>query len=373
MKIKLICLPFFLFSSGFLTGQDTTYQPPTNLRNASDNLPNQVDLIWTPPSGWGPSAVDRWYDYDEGIYGGDAFGSCPGCPVEIAIRWDSAHFDFYNSVYISKIRYVLREAALDHALRVYQVSDDIFDTLLNYPLEENLVFYAFDTLEFDPIPIDISKELWVSLWISDLGPGFPMAVTWSPDVVDGYSNMIKIYNQGYWETFKDVGYDCSWNMGAFLETPNDSVIYPVFNLYRALDDMPFEKIHEGNLYDSIFHNNIQDLDANSVRYYVTCVYKDGESLPSDTLHISLVTTPEVFQNNNIKIYPNPASDQVTIESGYEKIKSISVINCKGDMVMEQLANSGRVELDLSNIAGSFYFLRIISDKGVYTSKLLIVK
>jgi hypothetical protein len=358
-----------------LTGQDkATFDSPVNLRNGSDNLPNQVDLIWTPPEGWVPSPVDRWYDYDQGIYGGDAFGSCPGCPVEIAIRWDSLYFDFYDSVYISKIRYVLREAPLDHALRVYQVSENVFDTLLHYPLDENLIYFRFDTLGFDPIPVDISKELWVSLWISDLGPGFPMAVTWIPDVANGYSNLIKIYNQGTWETFLDEFYwDCSWNMGAFLETPNDSVIYPVFNLYRALDDQPFEKIHEGNLYDTIFHNNIQDLEANTVRYFVTCIYEDGESEPSDTLNISLVNTPEIVQKNNIKVFPNPAVNKMTIESGEGKIISVSLINNEGSEVFYKIVDDERITLDISQISSSFYVLKTITTKGIFTSKILILK
>jgi hypothetical protein len=375
MKRFSLSLSAFLLLCFSLTGQNKwEYDSPANLRNASDNLPNQVDLIWTPPSGWVTSPVDRWYDYDLGIYGDDAFGSCPGCPVEIAIRWDSSYFDFYDSLYISKIRYVLREAPLDHALKIYQVSDDIFDTLLDYPLQENLVYYMFDTLEFDPIPLDISKELWVSLWISDLGPGFPMAVTWSPDAVDGFSNMIKIYNQGYWETFIDAsGYDCSWNMGAFLETPHDSVIYPVFNLYRALDDEPFEKIHEGNLYDTIFHNYIEDLDAYILRYYVTCVYENGESEPSDTLNISLVNTYEILQKNNIKVFPNPAVNKMTVESGEGKIISVSLVNNEGAEVFYKNIDDERITLDISQISSSFYVLKTITTRGIFTSKLLILK
>ena len=201
-----------------------------------------------------------------------------------------------------------------------------------------------------------------------------MAVTWIPDVVNGYSNLIKIYNQGTWETFLDEFYwGCSWNMGVFLETPNDSVIYPVFNLYRAIDEMPFEKIHEGNLFDTVFHNYTQDLDANIVRYYVTCVYEDGESEPSDTLTISLVNTPEIVQNNKIKVFPNPAKDRVSIESAKEKIKSLSLINSKGEVIIEQLYDSEKIEIDVSNLTGSFYIVRMITDDGVFTSKLLILK
>jgi hypothetical protein len=375
MKLFSLSLSALLLLCFSLTGQDKTdYQPPTNVHNGSDNLPNQVDLIWTPPSGWIPSPVDRWYDYDRGIYGGNAIGSCPGCPVEVAIRWEANHFELYDSLYISKIRYVIRESALDHALRVYQVENELFDTLLNYPLEEDLVYYVFDTMEFAPIPLDISKELWVGLWVSDLGPGFPLAVGNSP-VINGYGNMVKIYDYGYWQTLMELNpdFDWPWNIGAYLETPNDSIIYPVFNVYRAIDDQPFEKIHEGYCFDTVYHDYINNLEPDKLHYYVTCVYEDGESMPSDTLHVSLVNTPEIVQHNKIKVFPNPATDRVMIESGNGKIKSLSLINNEGEEILNKITDSERVELDISKIPGSFYILKTITSDGVFTSKLLIVK
>lgn len=374
MKCFIISLSALCLFNFTLFAQDTTYQSPSNVRNGSDHLPNQVDLMWTPPSGWIPSPVDRWYDYDRGIYGGDAIGSCPGCPVEVAIRWDANHFNLYDSLYISKIRCVLRESALDHALRVYQKEGEIFDTLLNYPLEENLVYYVFDTMEFAPILLDISKELWVGLWVSDLGPGYPLAVGNSP-VIDGYGNMIKIYYYGYWQTLTEINPDFRWpwNLGAYLETPNDSIIYPVFNVYRAIDNLPYERIHEGHLFDTIYHDYIHDLGPCYLYYYVTCVYEDGESMPSDTLHISLVNTPEIIQNNKIKVFPNPASDHVSIESARGKINSISLIDSHGNAVMEEIVGDERIDLDISHLNSSIYIIKVITKEGFFTSKLLVVK
>jgi hypothetical protein len=318
MKLFIISLPALLFLCLSLTGQDKSeFDPPKNVRNASDFLPNLVDLMWTPPEGWVPSPVDRWYYYDRGIYGGNAIGSCPGCPVEVAIRWDAFNFNYYDELYVSKIRYVLKEPALDYALRVYQVEDNIFDTSLNFPLQGDLVYNRFDTMSFMPIPVDVSKELWVGLWVSDMGPGYPLAVGNSP-VNDGYANMIKIYNYGYWTT-------------------------------------------------------LTELNPSLLDYYVTCIYQGGESEPSDTLHISIVNTLEIFQHNKIDIFPNPASDRVTIESGNEKIRSLSLINNEGDIVLKMTTDSKRVDLDISGVASSFYILKILTNEGAFTSKLLIVR
>jgi hypothetical protein len=39
---------------------------------------------------WAPSAVDRWYDWDKGIWDGNSLGSCVDCAAEAAPRWDAA-------------------------------------------------------------------------------------------------------------------------------------------------------------------------------------------------------------------------------------------------------------------------------------------
>jgi hypothetical protein len=357
-----------------LSSQDTTYKPPSNLRYSSEHFPWQVDLKWTPPAGWIHSAVDMWYDYDHGIYGGNAIGSCPGCPVEAAIRWDANYFNWYDTVYISKIRYVLREPDIDYALRIYEVMEDSFDTLLNYPLLENLVYEQFDTLSFNPILINTSEELWVSMWISSLGPGYPLAVGRAPAII-GYSNMIKLNPAGEWETLTDVNPDLDYplNIGAYLETPNDTTIYPLFNIYRAIDDGPFEKITAEPCLDSIYFDNIgYDLDPSHLYYYITCVYADGESEPSDILDVSFVNIPE-SKESAFKIFPNPATDHVSLESVKGKIKSLSLIDSYGRLVMEKIVGDKRIDLDISSLNGSIYIIKIITEEGMYTSKLMVVR
>jgi hypothetical protein len=371
MKRFIFSLPALIFICFSLSGQvKSEFSPPTNIRNLTNLLPYQADLIWTPPPGWVRSPVDRWFDYDRGIYGGNGIGSCPGCPVEIAIRWDSNYFSDYSSIYLTKIRFVLNEAALDHALRVYQVQNTYWDTLFNYPLENNLVYHRFDTLEFSPISVDISKELWVGLWVSDMWPGYPLAVG-LPPVIDGYGNLIKF---GNWETLMDINPELEypWNIGAYFITSDDEVNYPVFNVYRSVNEQPFEKIHEGNFYDTVYHDFLGSISPDFIQYYVTSVYEDGESEPSDTLTYSFVTNPEIPRPDNIKVSPNPAKDRVSINSGNGKIKSLSLINTKGEVVLEKFFNTEKVQLNLSAIPSSFYILKVITEDGVFTSKLLIV-
>jgi hypothetical protein len=287
MKRIIFVLPVILLTLQSLAQLKQEIFPPTNLRNGSDYLPAHVDLIWTPPTDWQPSRVDRWFEYDRGIYTGDALGSCGGCPAEVAIRWDSNYFSNYYTVYLTKIRYVLTESTLDYALRVFQYANGVFDTLFDYQLQNNLEYFQFDTLEFSPITIDKSKELWVDLWVSDL-EGYPLATGVGPyPLLEGYGNLIKLNPSGSWQRLTEINPDLkySWQLGAYIETSYDIVSYPVFHVFRSIDEQPFEKIHAGDIYDTIYHDDISEPAEFVIKYFVKSVDEEGASVSSDTLAI----------------------------------------------------------------------------------------
>ena len=377
MKRLIVSLSVLCIFSLALTGQDTTYQPPSNLRYEPEPVWWQVDdlvkLLWTPPDGWVPSAIDKWIDWDLGIWDGNSIGSCMDCPWEAAVRWDAAQISMYDSVYLTKIRFMLIEPQVQYGLRVYQGTPDSFDTLFNHLLLFNLVYNMFDTFNLNPIPIDPNKDLWIGYWVNTMGIGYPLPVGPVP-AIEGYGNMVS-YIPGTWWPLTYINPDLSynWSIGGYLETPDDTIIYPVFNIYRSVDNQPFEKIHEGNYYDTVYYDFIKDIDPSNVSYYVTCVYEDGESGPSDTLIISLVNTSEIIQKNNIKIFPNPAKNKVTIESGEGKIHLLSLVNNAGEEVIRKMADAEKVELDISSLPGSFYLIKTITADGMFTSKLLILK
>jgi hypothetical protein len=353
-----------------------TFSSPSNLRfDPQANWwqeDDMVKLLFTPPTGWSPSRIDKWIDWDLGIWDGNSIGSCMDCPWEAAARWDAAQISMYDSVYLTKIRYLLIEPEIQYKLLVYQGTPEAFDTLLKHPLLDNLTYNAFDTLDLDPIQINPSKDLWIGYWVNSMASGYPLPVGPAP-VVEGYGNMVS-YIPGTWRTLTYINpaLAYNWSIGGYLETPNDTIIYPLFNVYRSINDLPYEKIHEGNFYDTIYFDYIRELAPSSLHYYVTCVYEDGESVPSDTLYISLVGIPEIMKGK-INVYPNPAKDRVSIDSGNGNIKSVSLINTKGEMVFEKLFTSEKVQLDLSAIPSSFYILKVLTTDGVFTSKLLIVK
>lgn len=64
------------------------------------------------------------------------------------------------------------------------------------------------------------------------------------------------------------------------------------------------------------------------------------------------------QKNNFKIYPNPASDFVEINSTIESIFSLEIYNNLGQIVLTENFNTQQKQIDLSNLSKGIYIFKI---------------
>jgi hypothetical protein len=89
------------------------------------------------------------------------------------------------------------------------------------------------------------------------------------------------------------------------------------------------------------------------------------------------TTTDVFSIDNAKgpisIFPNPSNGIFTIQSN-NNVSKIEIVNMLGEIVKEQMINSGEMELDLSAQPKGIYFVRCYNDgKIIGTQKLIIAE
>lgn len=84
---------------------------------------------------------------------------------------------------------------------------------------------------------------------------------------------------------------------------------------------------------------------------------------------------DFFDSNSptISVYPNPANDYVIIKSTSVLISRIDIFNSMGVFVKSYNVDgaSNNYKLSLHNINSGFCFLRINTDSGVITKRLLI--
>lgn len=77
---------------------------------------------------------------------------------------------------------------------------------------------------------------------------------------------------------------------------------------------------------------------------------------------------------DITVYPNPASDAISIKTGSLRVESVAAFNMLGQQVLSKTFTgiaSGVVTLDQPGLTAGCYFLKINTDKGLVTKQVVI--
>ena len=79
--------------------------------------------------------------------------------------------------------------------------------------------------------------------------------------------------------------------------------------------------------------------------------------------------------SQIRVYPNPAREHVMIDldAFNGNMQKIELVDAAGQQVINPvLSPSGKsVDLSLNNLSEGIYFVRIFTDKGIVTRKIII--
>jgi hypothetical protein len=135
-------------------------------------------------------------------------------------------------------------------------------------------------------------------------------------------------------------------------------------------------LHEGNVFAT------GQTAPGIYPYYVTQTFSNCESLPDTvTLIINVLPNSSInFTNNSeqINIFPNPTEKFINIglnNSQYEDIV-IKIYNQKGEEINVVMICSDNQDeiltLDLSHLPSGIYYLQILTDKGQYFGKIIIL-
>ncbi len=145
-----------------------------------------------------------------------------------------------------------------------------------------------------------------------------------------------------------------------------------YNVQRSIDGRNFENI--GKVYaknTSYNEYTFNELLATSYLSFSTLYYRiesvdlDGQISYSETRSIDLK-----IENNEIRIYPNPAKDVVTIEC--KGAKELLMIDYLGRIVYRSTVDSQPLTVNTKQLPKGLYLVQVITSKGeVKTSKLII--
>ncbi len=78
-----------------------------------------------------------------------------------------------------------------------------------------------------------------------------------------------------------------------------------------------------------------------------------------------------LNQSQISLYPNPATDKITIETFPTTIKSqLLITNLNGQEIITRQITELKTQIDISNLPAGIYFVRLTSDKTVEVGKII---
>jgi hypothetical protein len=117
--------------------------------------------------------------------------------------------------------------------------------------------------------------------------------------------------------------------------------------------------------------DLTEYDGQTVYVAIQCVSEDAWVFMVDDISIDyLVGTPEIDQDIEFVIYPNPVHNQMNITSGVE-MTEVAIFNQLGQLVYNQAVKSNNFSLNTLGFNAGVYFVRIITDQGIATEKVIV--
>ena len=132
----------------------------------------------------------------------------------------------------------------------------------------------------------------------------------------------------------------------------------------------------GNIIDNVcYADSLPWPDANGNGKYLQLIDPD---LDNNVASNWIASDQELFTDQNIPedlslwLYPNPVSDILKVQNGTE-IKSISIFDISGEVLLTLPVNSKTFELDMSHFSSGLYFFRALTSNGNYLTKKVVKK
>ncbi|MEI6852832.1 MAG: T9SS type A sorting domain-containing protein [Bacteroidota bacterium] len=169
----------------------------------------------------------------------------------------------------------------------------------------------------------------------------------------------------------------------------DSTSYRIY--WSGNDDFLGSGIKEYSVYYSDNLNNpycllIKTTDSSTVftgikdsTYYFYSIASDNvghiESPPAsydlELKTIDITGVSELGQKNGYNIFPNPATETITIENiSFIKTESIFIYNQQGQLILKRSMQDAKTSIDISSLSNGLYLIKISNLNGFVVKKFL---
>ncbi|MEE0266640.1 MAG: fibronectin type III domain-containing protein [Bacteroidales bacterium] len=219
------------------------------------------------------------------------------------------------------------------------------------------------TVEVRAICEDQTSD-WVSTTFTTLEEIIP-----EPEVVEGQVSTLSATNVG----------NTSATLNGALVSAGNSENFTVGFALATVADFTLETAEVQNitstLTDATFSQSVTDLVEGQTYFYRAYITNEAGTAYGAVETFTLLGLNDAIAGMlQATIYPNPATDNATLEiNGLNQEAKVVVSDLQGRILSQDNIKAGttRYTLNVSNMASGVYYIRIVTDKAVSTQKLIV--
>ena len=200
----------------------------------------------------------------------------------------------------------------------------------------------------------------------------------------------------YTINFENTGTDTAFNIFV-MDSLSDNLDPQSFRIVAASSTMNTSRIYSGghaiikfdfpniNLPDSSHHgqcdgmviytiNTKAGLPKGTTIFNQAGIYFDYNGVVETNMVENIldcsglnVTT---FNKQDVRIYPNPGNDELTIKMEKDAYNSCTITNSIGQVLMQQQLNAAQTKLNIQTLAAGLYYITLRGDNGTKVQKFV---
>jgi len=251
---------------------------------------------------------------------------------DFATKWDPDHIAAYDGWTVTKMRFYLTNPTPTVKLKIWtgQEATEIYSQDVSSFAINDWTEVTLDS----PVTIDASTQFWIGLNIDMPTTGAVMGADEGP-AIDGYGN---IYRQNGSTWYSD--FDMNWNIQFQVEDLGSKAVDGLlgYNIYRN-DEQINEDTWGGISYVD------ENLLNGTYNYYVTAIYDEGESDPSNIVEVVIDQPVIVYADSMalVDLYnncngPNWTTSNLWLEGPVSEWYGVTTTGTRVTGLMRQSAN-----------------------------------
>lgn len=332
--------------------------------------PCELLLEWMPPLNPG-QGLNSWLFWDSGE-NYDGIGM-PGTGTFLAaIRFTPEELIPYNNFHLTKIRFFPAENGASFILKVWSGANAT--QLMVSQIVSSYIAGEWNEVTLNnPFLVTPTDELWIGYQITEPGGVVAAGIDAGP-AVSGYGDMISLDGVEWLPMSLAYGLNYNWNIEGYVTNQPQ-------NALKSSESLMEYRVYRNNEYLASTTGLSYIDDFAGVEwpcYNVTAVYGDCES---EFSNLACMPGTQDFCNvgvedipiNSIEVFPNPATDLITVASNGD-IRMLTLVDMMGRKVAETLTepDSKSIQLSVTGLPPGIYTLRFETSAGKWGGRKVVV-